>query len=298
MTVSTIAFIGLGNMGLPMARNLVESGLKVKGYDPQLQADPPELPAGLSLSETLADCISDVQLIFTMLPNGAVVNSVLQQIIDAGSKPMAIIDCSTIDINDARAAHQLAANAGIGFLDSPVSGGIAGAAAGTLTTMVGGDESLFEQTKGITRAVFKNYVYCGAAGNGQAAKICNNMLLATSMIGTAESFNLGKGLGLDPSTLFTVLSTSTGSCWPVNNYCPVPGVGPDSPADNDYKPGFAAQMMLKDMKLTQSAAESVDMATPLGANALALYDAYVNEGGAAEDFSGIIRFLERQKRGA
>ncbi len=296
MTIRKVGFIGLGNMGLPMASNLTGSGYVVMAYDPQLNEDSPGMPSGLTLCSSLEDAVQDAQLIFTMLPNGGIVIDVLKQIITAQARPEAVIDCSTIDINDAREAHTLAAKADLGFLDAPVSGGIAGAAAGTLTTMVGGEEALLERIKPVTDSVFGNYVYCGPAGSGQAAKICNNMLLAISMIGTAETFNLGRSLGLDMDTLYKVLSTSTGSCWSVNSYCPVPGTGPETPADNDYTPGFSAQMMLKDMNLTQSAADGTEQATPLGAHALALYTAYVEAGGGAEDFSGIIRYLDMLPR--
>ncbi len=296
MSISKVGFIGLGNMGLPMASNLTGSGYVVMAYDPQLNENSPGMPSGLTLCSSLKNAVEDAQLIVTMLPNGGIVIDVLKQIIALQAKPEAVIDCSTIDINDAREAHTLAAKMGLGFLDAPVSGGIAGAAAGTLTTMVGGDEALLERIKPVTDSVFGNYVYCGPAGSGQAAKICNNMLLAISMIGTAETFNLGRSLGLDMDTLYKVLSTSTGSCWSVNSYCPVPGTGPKTPADNDYTPGFSAQMMLKDMNLTQNAAEGAEQATPLGAHALALYTAYVEAGGGAEDFSGIIRYLDTLPR--
>lgn len=292
MKVCTIGFIGLGNMGLPMAANLAKSGHTVNGYDPQRNKDDAQVPAAVSLHTSIEEAVADAELVFLMLPNGEIVIDVLKQIIAASKQPTAIIDCSTIDINDARQAHALTESAGIEFLDAPVSGGISGAAAGTLTTMVGGNEQLLESIKPALGGVFSNFVHCGTGGAGQAAKICNNMLLATSMIGTGESFNLGRKLGLDPNTLFHVLSTSTGSCWSVNSYCPVPGVGPQSPADNNYTPGFSAQMMLKDMKLTQQAAESVNEATPLAAKALALYADYVDNGGSAEDFSGIIRYID------
>jgi len=206
------------------------------------------------------------------------------------------MDCSTIDINDARKAHEIAAAASIGFLDAPVSGGIAGAAAGSLTTMIGGNEATLDSIKPLIQPMFHTFIHCGEGGAGQAAKICNNMLLATSMIGTGETFNLGRKLGLDMNTLFHVLSTSTGSCWSVNKYCPIPGVGPTSPADNDYKPGFSVPMMVKDMHLTQMAAESVSQATPLGAKALSLYENYAQGGGSEDDFSGIIRYLDTLER--
>ncbi|MFT7213050.1 MAG: 3-hydroxyisobutyrate dehydrogenase [Granulosicoccus sp.] len=296
MTSNSITFIGLGNMGLPMAMNLANAGQSVKGFDPQINTDDQTLTDGLTLCTTLADALSDSNLVITMLPNGGIVLDVLKAIIDTGAKPSLMIDCSTIDINDARKAHKIANAAAIGFLDAPVSGGITGAAAGTLTTMMGGDEAILDSVKHRIEPMFKTFIYCGEGGAGQAAKICNNMLLATSMIGAGETFNLGRKLGLNAQTLFNVLSTSTGSCWSVNSYCPVPGVGPTSPSDNDYKPGFAVQMMVKDMKLTQAAAESVSQATPLGAHALALYEDYANTGGNAEDFSGIIRYLDTLDR--
>jgi 3-hydroxyisobutyrate dehydrogenase len=296
MTSNNITFIGLGNMGLPMATNLANAGHSVKGFDPQVKTDGQVLPHGLTLCSSLADAISESNLIITMLPNGGIVLEVLKAIIDTGAKPTVMLDCSTIDINDARKAHEVANTAGISFLDAPVSGGISGAAAGSLTTMIGGDETVLESVKPIIESMFKTFIYCGEGGAGQAAKICNNMLLATSMIGTGETFNLGRKLGLDPQTLFNVLSTSTGSCWSVNSYCPVPGVGPTSPSDNEYQPGFAVQMMVKDMKLTQAAAESVSQATPMGAHALALYEDYANAGGNADDFSGIIRYLDTLNR--
>lgn len=291
-----VGFIGLGNMGLPMAKNLAAAGCKVSGFDTQLTEPQEHSHDGVQLCTTLVEAIESADLIVTMLPNGAIVLDVLQHIIQTRSTPVTIIDCSTIDINDARQAHELAKQHDFGLLDAPVSGGIAGAAAGTLTAMIGGDEQLLNTVKSRLTPVFKNIVYCGAAGAGQAAKICNNMLLATSMIGAGETFNLGKRLGLNADTLFTILSTSTGSCWSVNSYCPVAGVGPTSPADNNYQPGFSAQMMLKDMNLTQSAAQSVALATPLGAHALALYKDYVEDGGGPEDFSGIIRYLEKMDR--
>ncbi|MDB4224412.1 3-hydroxyisobutyrate dehydrogenase [Granulosicoccus sp.] len=296
MTSNNITFIGLGNMGLPMATNLANAGHSIKGFDPQVKTDGQVLPDGLTLCSSLADAVSESNLIITMLPNGGVVLEILKTIIDTGAKPSVVLDCSTIDINDARKAHEVANTAGISFLDAPVSGGITGAAAGSLTTMIGGDETVLESIKPLIEPMFKTFIYCGAGGAGQAAKICNNMLLATSMIGTGETFNLGRKLGLDPQTLFNVLSTSTGSCWSVNSYCPVPGVGPTSPSDNDYQPGFAVTMMVKDMKLTQAAAESVSQATPMGAHALALYEDYANAGGNADDFSGIIRYLDTLNR--
>lgn len=280
-----------------MAMNLAHAGHSVKGFDPQIKTDNQTIPENLTLCTSLADALSESDLLITMLPNGAVVLDVLRTVIESGTMPTVMLDCSTIDINDARKAHEVAQVAGISFLDAPVSGGITGAAAGTLTTMIGGDETVLDSIKVRIESMFRTFIYCGDGGAGQAAKICNNMLLATSMIGAGETFNLGRKLGLDAQTLYNVLSTSTGSCWSVNSYCPVPGVGPTSPSDNDYKPGFAVKMMVKDMNLTQAAAASVSQATPLGAHALALYEDYARAGGEADDFSGIIRYLDTLDRG-
>ena len=296
MADEIIAFIGLGNMGLPMANNLARAGCTVHGFDSQIQHHDDCIEPGINLHTSLAECVSSADIVFTMLPNGAIVLDVLQQIISTRTGSATIIDCSTIDITDARSAHQLASDNGYAFLDAPVSGGIKGAAAGTLTTMVGGDQQTLQMLEHVFKPLFGNVIHCGGAGNGQAAKICNNMLLATSMIGTGEAFNLGDKLGLDANTLFSILSSSTGSCWSVNSYCPVPGVGPQSPADNDYLPGFSGHMMLKDLNLTQAAADSVAVATPLGADALDLYTRFVEQGGGPSDFSAIIRFLQTLER--
>lgn len=283
-------------MGLPMANNLATAGHKVRGYDPQLNKSDERLQDSIALCSSLVDCTNEADVIFTMLPNGSIVLEVLQQIIDGRPAPGTIVDCSTIDINDARKAHQLASKNSYTFFDAPVSGGTKGAAAGTLTAMVGGDKNHLSQVRTILEPVFDNVIHCGDAGNGQAAKICNNMLLATSMIGTGETFNLGRKLGLDAQTLFDILSSSTGSCWSVNSYCPVPGTGPQSPADNNYEPGFSGHMMLKDMNLTQNAASSVDVATPLGALSTQLYRQFVEQGGGPEDFSAIIKYLQTMER--
>ena len=296
MSKPVIAFIGLGNMGLPMANNLAAAGFRVHGYDAAC-SKPNELAHADIIQHTqLSNCVADASVIFTMLPDGAVVLDVLKLIIDARDQSATIIDCSTIDINDAREAHRIATENGHTFFDAPVSGGIKGAAAGTLTAMVGGHRDSLAILDSVLDCLFANIIYCGGAGNGQAAKICNNMLLATTMIGASETFNLGEQLGLDAQTLFDVLSTSTGSCWAVNSYCPVPGVGPQSPADNRFQPGFSSQMMLKDMKLTQAAANSTEVATPLGAQSLALYEAYVQQHGGSSDFSAIIKYLQTLQR--
>jgi 3-hydroxyisobutyrate dehydrogenase len=291
MNNEPIAFIGLGNMGLPMANNLANAGYSVQAYD----ANPQALgnsDTTIQATNSIAECVSGAHLVFTMLPNGSIVLDVLSEILDFCKKPTVIVDCSTIDINDARKAHTVTAESGHVFFDSPVSGGVAGAAAGTLTAMIGGDKTRLDDLAPYMKPLFSNTIYCGEAGSGQAAKLCNNMLLATTMIGVSESFNLASSLGLSATTLFSILSTSTGSCWSVNNYCPVEGVGPESPADRQFKPGFSAAMMLKDMKLTQNAAHDSQVNTPLGAHALELYQRYVDQGGGAEDFSGIVRFLQ------
>ena len=295
-TQKNIAFIGLGNMGLPMAINLAKAGELVRGFDPQVTDSSAEHPEALTVCSSLDEALMNSDLVITMLPNGHIVLGVLDAIIKLGAKPKVFLDCSTIDINHARQAHKHANDAGINYMDAPVSGGISGAAAGTLTTMIGGDENVLSALKPRIEPMFKTFIHCGPGGSGQAAKICNNMLLATTMIGTGETFNLGRKLGLAPDTLFNVLSTSTGSCWSVNSYCPVPEVGPSSPADNDYKPGFSVAMMLKDLHLTQAAADSADQATPLGAHALELYQDYANSGATEEDFSGIIRYIAKLNR--
>ena len=296
MSKPVIAFIGLGNMGLPMANNLTAAGFSVHGFDTAHTELDSEPGMGIIQHSQLAEAVANADVIFTMLPNGAIVLDVLKQIFDARDQGATIVDCSTIDINDARNAHRLATEHGYAFFDAPVSGGIKGAAAGTLTAMVGGNQEILAKLDTVLTPLFDNIIHCGAAGNGQAAKLCNNMLLATTMIGAGETFNLGSQLGLDAQTLYKILSTSTGSCWSINSYCPVPGVGPESPADNHYQPGFSSQMMLKDMKLTQDAAHSVEVATPLGAQSLALYEAFVKHHGGADDFSAIINYLQTLQR--
>lgn len=281
---------------MPMANNLAESGFLTHAFDPQLDASDNRLNNTITVHDTLSACVEQAHLVYMMLPDGNIVLNVLQQIIDAREQTATIVDCSTIDINDARRAHEIADTHHYGFFDAPVSGGIAGAAAGTLTAMVGGKKQNLETIRKYMEPLFGNIIHCGDAGNGQAAKICNNMLLATTMIGTGETFNLGKKLGLKEQTLFDILSSSTGSCWSVNSYCPVPGVGPQSPADNHYQPGFSGHMMLKDMKLTQSAADSTEVATPLGQLAAQLYSEFVEQGGGPEDFSAIINYLRSRKR--
>ncbi len=294
--MANIGFIGLGNMGLPMAINLAKAGHSVKVFD--------TVPAQLekAASEGMTTCLFAGQvcdgsdIVITMLPNGQIVHSVLDEIVPACNKGTLIIDCSTIDVDSAKSAHNKALEAGLGFLDCPVSGGVGGAEAGTLTFMIGGDEGDLENGENVLNVMGGKLVHCGGAGAGQAAKICNNMMLSISMIGTAEAFNLGTKLGLEPQAIFDVMSTSSGFCWSINNYCPVPGVGPHSPADNDFKPGFASSLMIKDATLAQQAAESVGQSTPLGTHALELYKQFADASDTDYDFSGIINWLETHNR--
>jgi len=282
-----IGFIGLGNMGAPMAANLIKAGHEVTGFD----------VAGVTVegaanASSAAEAASGQDAVITMLPNGEILRSVYAEIVPAGAKGAVFIDCSTVDVDSARAAHQLASANGLLSVDAPVSGGVGGAAGGTLTFMAGGSDEAFGRAAPLFEIMGQKAVHCGDAGAGQSAKICNNMLLGISMIGTCEAFALAEKLGLSAQSLFDVVSTSSGSCWSVNTYCPVPGVGPKSPADNDYKPGFAAELMLKDLKLSQQAAESVSAQTPMGARATELYDAFVEGEGRGRDFSAMIERLK------
>ena len=294
--MARIGFIGLGNMGLPMAANLARAGHAVTGFDTVEAAQAKAREAGIAIAASAADAARDADFIVTMLPNGAITLAVLGEIIGAAREGTLVIDSSTIDVASARKAHELAGKAGLHFIDAPVSGGVGGAEAGTLTFMAGGSPEAFAKAKPILELMGKKLVHCGDGGAGQAAKICNNMLLGISMIGACESFALAQKLGLSQQALFDVMSTSSGSCWSVNTYCPVPGVGPKSPADNEYKPGFAAALMLKDLSLSQQAAGESGMATPLGEHAAAIYRQFVEAGNGNTDFSGIIRFLEGMRR--
>ncbi|MEM9331042.1 MAG: 3-hydroxyisobutyrate dehydrogenase [Pseudomonadota bacterium] len=295
--MATIGFIGLGNMGLPMATNLVNAGHEVAGFDSTPEVLENAKMAGVITCAHVTDAVEGAEAIITMLPNGAIVLSVLQEIIPACEPGTLLIDCSTVDVGSARKAHEMASEAGMGAIDCPVSGGISGAAAGTLTFMIGGSEENCKRAKPFLDIMGAKQVRCGDGGAGQAAKICNNMLLATTMISVGEAFSLGSKLGLEAQALYDVMSTSSGSCWSINTYCPVPGVGPQSPSDNGYQPGFASSLMVKDTSLAQEAAIDVGQATPLGAHALDLYKQFSEEGGADMDFSGIITWLEKKQRG-
>lgn len=289
-----IGFIGLGNMGGPMAANLVKAGHAVTAFDMSAAALEKATAAGAKRAGAAPDVVSGAEVVVTMLPAGQHVRSVYlgpQGLLAQAAPGTLFIDSSTIDVATARDVHDAAKRAGMHFLDAPVSGGVGGAAAGTLTFMVGGDDAAFARAKPILEKMGKNIFHAGGAGNGQAAKICNNMLLAISMIGTCEAFVLAEKLGLDAETLFRISSTASGQCWSLTSYCPVPGPVPGSPANRDYQPGFTASMMLKDLKLSQNAAQASGAATPLGAQATALYSLFESAGAGARDFSGIIQLL-------
>lgn len=279
-------------MGTPMAVNLTNAGHEVVGFDPVAA-----IPAGVTKAQTAQEAASGADVVITMLPNGDIAHSVASDILPVMTKAAVLLDCSTIDVASARAMDQLAQDHGIGFLDAPVSGGVGGASAGTLTFMVGGSDSAFTTAGPLFDIMGQKSVHCGAAGNGQAAKICNNMILGITMIGTCEAFALADKLGLDRQAMFDVVSTSSGYSWTMNAYCPAPGIGPQSPADNDYKPGFAADLMLKDLRLSQQAAIDVDADTPMGAAATALYQTFVEqEDGAGQDFSAMLPRFEGRSR--
>ncbi|MEX1661724.1 3-hydroxyisobutyrate dehydrogenase [Thioclava sp. 15-R06ZXC-3] len=287
-----IAFIGLGNMGAPMAANLLAAGHQVVGFD--LTAPMPE---GVTRADSAAAAAKQGEVVFTMLPNGAILRDVAAKIIPVMPAGTVFCDCSTVDVDSARAVAAMAAKRGLGALDAPVSGGTVGATNGTLTFMVGGDDAAFATVKPLFDIMGQKAVHCGAAGAGQSAKICNNMILGVTMIATCEAFALADKLGLDRAKMFDVVSTSSGQSWSMNTYCPAPGVGPQTPADNDYKPGFAAELMLKDLRLSQQAAESADADTPMGQLAAALYAAFVEaEDGKGRDFSAMLPRFEKRSR--
>lgn len=278
-----IAFIGLGNMGAPMAQNLVAAGHSVSGYDVA-----GVVVEGVRSADSIGAVAADAELVITMLPNGKILRSVYDELVPVAAAGACLLDCSTVDVQSARDAHQLASAAGLLSLDAPVSGGVGGATAGTLTFMAGGSDAAFAFASPLFDIMGQKAVHCGEAGAGQSAKICNNMLLAVSMIGSCEAINLADKLGLDRQKLFDVVSTSSGYCWSMNAYCPAPGVGPQSPADNDYQPGFAAALMLKDLGLSQEAAKQVSADTPLGAHATELYQSMVDDGEGGKDFSAML----------
>jgi 3-hydroxyisobutyrate dehydrogenase len=289
--MTTIAFIGLGNMGNPMAANLVKAGHTVHGFDLMPENLKTAKDHGIIVMANAPAAAKEADVVVTMLPAGRHVISVYEDIVGKASKGTLFIDSSTIDVESARKTHAVASKAGHLSIDAPVSGGTGGATAGTLTFMAGGSKEAFAKAEPILKPMAGKIVHCGDAGAGQAAKICNNMILGISMIAVGEAFVLAEKLGLSHQALFDVASTSSGQCWSLNTYCPVPGPVPTSPANRDYQPGFAAALMLKDLKLSQEAAQAAGAVTPLGAEATQLYGLFNAQGNGGVDFSGIIRFL-------
>jgi len=292
--MARIGFIGLGNMGLPMAQNLIKAGHEVEGVDVNPASVEKLKAAGGAAVEHAKVAAARADVVITMLPSGKEVHAVYLGpggIIENANPGTLLIDCSTIDVATARDVAKAAEARGLLMLDAPVSGGVGGATAGTLTFMVGGSERAFVRAESILQKMGKTIVHAGGAGNGQAAKICNNMILGVSMIAVSEAFVLAEKLGLDHQKLFDISSKSSGQCWSLTSYCPVPGPVPASPANRDYQAGFTAAMMLKDLKLSQEAAKAAGAKTQLGADAARIYSAYVESGEAGKDFSGIIRFV-------
>jgi 3-hydroxyisobutyrate dehydrogenase len=292
--MAKVGFIGLGNMGLPMAANLIKAGHAVSGFDVNEDVGARLAAEGGTKAQSIAEACKDADVLITMLPAGEHVREVYLGeggVLAAVAPATLLIDSSTIDVETAREVAQAAQAKGLAMIDAPVSGGVAGAQAATLTFMVGGADDAFERARPLLEAMGKTIVHAGGPGNGQAAKICNNMILGASMIVVAEAFLLAEKLGLDAQKLFDISSKSSGQCWSMTSYCPVPGLVPTSPANRDYKAGFTAAMMLKDLKLAQAAARATRATTPLGAGAAAVYERFVDSGDGGVDFSGIIRYL-------
>ena len=287
-----IGFIGLGNMGGPMAHNLAKAGFEVVGFDTQeVKVDQ------VKIVSTSKECVSNSDVVITMLPNGEILKSVANKIIQHMRHGSIFLDCSTVDVESAKSVAEISESYGIIPLDAPVSGGIGGAEAGTLTFMVGGPIEGFNKAKKLFDIMGQKAVHCGNSGNGQAAKICNNMILGATMIATCEAFSLADKLGLERKSMFDVVSTSSGYSWSMNAYCPAPGIGPNSPSDNNYIPGFSSDLMLKDLTLSQIAAEAVDADTPMGNLAMKLYKTFVEkEDGSGKDFSAMLPRFEKKAR--
>ena len=287
-----IGFIGLGNMGAPMAHNLAKAGHTVFGFDTQNVS-----VEMVELVPTARDCAEKAEVVITMLPNGKILQSVADQTIKYMKKGSIFLDCSTVDVSSAKIVAKISNDYKIISLDAPVSGGIGGAKEGTLTFMVGGADEGFIKAKELFDVMGQKAVHCGVSGNGQSAKICNNMILGATMIATCEAFALADKLGLDRQAMFDVVSTSSGYSWSMNTYCPAPGVGPQAPSDNDYIPGFSSDLMLKDLTLSQMAAEDVNADTPMGELAMKLYKTFVEqENGSGKDFSAMLPRFEKKAR--
>jgi 3-hydroxyisobutyrate dehydrogenase len=291
--MARIAFIGLGNMGGGMAANLVKARHEVSAFDLSEAALEKAVANGCGRAGSAAEAVADAEVVVTMLPAGKHVRDVYEaSVIGTAPTDAILIDCSTIDVATARQEIEKAAAAGYAMVDAPVSGGIAAADAGTLTFMVGGSDEGFERARTVLEKMGKAVIHAGGPGSGQAAKICNNMLLGASMVATCETFVLAQKLGLDPQTFFDIASKASGQCWSMTTYCPLPGVGPATPADRDYEGGFATALMLKDLRLAMEAAQSVDSYTPMGSEAESLYSRFADLGGAGKDFSAIIKMID------
>lgn len=287
-----IGFIGLGNMGKPMARNLLTAGHKVKGFDiARVEIE------GVSVASSATDAASEVDVLITMLPDGDALKNISELVLPVMSKNSVFLDCSTVDVSSARIVAAKSEVNNVIPLDAPVSGGVGGARAGTLTFMVGGTDNGFKIARPLFDIMGQKAVFCGPSGNGQAAKICNNMILGATMIVTCEAFAMADKLGLDRQAMFDVVSTSSGYSWSMNAYCPAPGIGPSTPSDNGYTPGFASELMVKDLRLSQQAAEMTDADTPIGKTALELYEQFVfHEDGKGKDFSAMLPRFEKRRR--
>jgi 3-hydroxyisobutyrate dehydrogenase len=295
--MARIGFIGLGNMGIPMAANLVKKGHAVQGFDLLAESIAKAEARGVGAASSIQDAAKGVDIVVTMLPAGKDTLAVWGSgVLQAATPGTLFIDSSTIDVGSAKAAHRLAADARMLSLDAPVSGGVGGAEAATLTFMCGGATDAFDKARPVLEAMGKRVIHCGEAGAGQAAKICNNMILGISMIGVCEAFVLAEKLGLSHQALFDVASTSSGQCWSMSSYCPVPGPVPAAPSNNGYKAGFASALMLKDLKLAQEAASAAGATTPLGAAAAQIYAMHNAWGEGATDFSGIIHLIRGKGR--
>ena len=288
--MTKIGFIGLGNMGANMTINLLKADYEVVGYDINKEFVNNLLPKGLKQATNLSEIAKSADIVITMLPNGDIVEEVYDDIIDEFAPGTLFVDCSTIEVNKAKQLHKKCEDKKILSLDAPVSGGVGGAEQATLTFMVGGTEKAYKMMLPLFEVMGKKSLLCGSSGSGQATKACNNMLLATTMIGVGEAFSLGQNLGLDPEKLFEILSTSTGSCWAINSYCPIKGVGPTSPADNDFRPGFSADLMLKDLTIALNAIKSTKTSAPFGIKAQGNFEKMVNEDQGSLDFSAVTKF--------
>ena len=293
--MTTIAFLGLGNMGGPMAANLVGAGHDVRGFDPVEAAQTAAREAGVTVCESPVEAVRGADAVITMLPNGALVTTTYDQVLGEATAGTLFIDSSTISVDDARAVHAKAVDAGMLQVDAPVSGGVKGATAGTLAFMVGGEDEAFAAARPVLEPMAGKIIHCGGAGSGQAAKVCNNMVLAVHQIAIGEAFVLAERLGLEHQALFDVVTGATGNSWALHTNCPVPGPVPTSPANNGFAPGFATALMNKDLGLALAALESTGTVAPLGAAAAALYDEFAQEHGA-EDFSAIITSIRGSAR--